>query len=599
MVTTSTAGRWHHEYQRLTGMDRDRFLTHGQVPRSALSEIAESWRRSARLGVDPADLHTSFAPSSTEENDLLRSIDTVLQGKAWQLCGEPVSIIFAEPSGRVLRRYCPDPALVDQLESVFLSPGAAYGEAKVGTNGIGTTLETGRPTLVVGDEHFNEQLSLFACAGAPVVHPVSGALLGVVDITCRASDVNGLLLSTSAMIASQIRDELLRNVGQREMTLLSDYLTACRNAAGPIVAVNDQVVMMNRHAQQQLGADDRAALLSCTADAANKPNAHTLVADLPSGLVVRLDYRPSLLSDDVVGGVFRVHLAEGSEPGSGDGLPVRLSMPGLTGTSTQWQRSCVQVRDACRARRWLVIEGESGVGKASLARAVHHGVKPGEHLRIIDLAQDDDPEALLREIETELAEGAGTLLLSHLERIPEAMVSPLAELLVEFTEGDRIDRTQWVVATRDSESIRPDVDSALIPCFARTVAVSPLRHRSEDIPLLATSILRRLSSGREVTFSPAALRHLTRLPLPGNGHQLSTIVRDVLRTTRAGVVDIADLPPQCRSASRRALTPLESLERDAIVRALADYGGNKTDAAAHLGMSRATIYRKVRDYGIT
>lgn len=564
-----------------------------------MSEIAESWRRSARLGVDPADLSTSFAPSGTEESNLLRSIDSVLQGKAWQLSGEPVSIIFAAPNGQVLRRYCSDSGLADQLESVYLSPGAAYTEGRVGTNGIGTALETGRPALVVGDEHFNEQLSLFACAGAPVTHPVSGALLGVIDITCRATDVNGLLLSTAAMIASHVQDELLRTVGRRELTLLGDYLTACRNAAGPIVAVNSEIAMMNRHAQQQLAPDDRAALLSRTADAANKPHPHTLVADLPSGLVVRLDYRPSLLSDDVVGGVFRVHVADDSERTSPDELPMRLSMPGLVGSSPQWQRACVQVRDACRAQRWLVIEGEAGVGKASLARAVHHSVRPGDHLRIIDLAQDADPDVLLREIESELAEGSGTLLLGHLERIPEAMVSSLAELLVEFTEPDRFDRTQWVVATRDSEVTRADVDSALIPCFARTVTVSPLRHRSEDIPALATSILRRLSSGRDVTFSSAALRHLTRLPLTGNGHQLSTIVRDVLRGTRAGVVEIADLPPQCRSASRRALTPLESLERDAIVRALEDHGGNKTEAAGHLGMSRATIYRKIRDFGIT
>ena len=598
MTTMTTTSRWHHEYQRRTGEDRDRFLTHGRPPRAALAEIAESWRRSARLGVDPAGLNTSFGPTRAEESDLLHSIDEVLRGQAWTLSGEPVSMIFAAPSGRILRRYCPNPGLANQLENVFLAPGASYEESRVGTNGIGTALERAKPTLVVGGEHFSEQLGIFACAGAPVHHPVSGALLGVVDITCRATDVNGLLLSTAQLLARQIQDELLRSVSSRELTLLSDYLTACRNAAGPIVAVNDEIVMMNRHAQQKLAPDDRAALLSCTANAADKPSPHTLVADLPSGLVVRMDYRPSLLSDSVVGGVFRVHLAEQLETAA-EGVSVRVSMPGLVGASAQWQRVCSQARDACRSTRWLVLEGEAGVGKASLARAVHHSSKPGEHLRVIDLAADVDPDVLLREIESELVEGEGTLLLSHLERIPEPMVSPLAELLVEYREGDRVGRTQWVAATRDNEATRPDVDSALIPCFARTVVVPPLRHRSEDIPLLATCLLRRLSSGREVTFSSAALRHLARLPLPGNGHQLSTIVRDVLRTTRAGAVELDDLPPQCRSTSRRSLTPLESLERDAIVQALADHAGNKTDAAGHLGMSRATIYRKIRDYGIT
>ena len=60
----------------------------------------------------------------------------------------------------------------------------------------------------------------------------------------------------------------------------------------------------------------------------------------------------------------------------------------------------------------------------------------------------------------------------------------------------------------------------------------------------------------------------------------------------------ADLPPECRTVSRRLLSPLEAMERDAIVRSLIDWDGNKIKAAGSLGMSRATIYRKIHEYGI-
>jgi transcriptional regulator of acetoin/glycerol metabolism len=59
-----------------------------------------------------------------------------------------------------------------------------------------------------------------------------------------------------------------------------------------------------------------------------------------------------------------------------------------------------------------------------------------------------------------------------------------------------------------------------------------------------------------------------------------------------------DLPPESRTVSRRRLNPLESMERDAIVRSLLDARGNKVKAARALGMSRATIYRKIHEYGI-
>jgi transcriptional regulator of acetoin/glycerol metabolism len=67
---------------------------------------------------------------------------------------------------------------------------------------------------------------------------------------------------------------------------------------------------------------------------------------------------------------------------------------------------------------------------------------------------------------------------------------------------------------------------------------------------------------------------------------------------RAGSIRPEDLPPECWTVSRRLLSPLEALERDAIVQGLLDTDGSKARAAESLGLSRATIYRKVHEYGI-
>jgi transcriptional regulator of acetoin/glycerol metabolism len=91
---------------------------------------------------------------------------------------------------------------------------------------------------------------------------------------------------------------------------------------------------------------------------------------------------------------------------------------------------------------------------------------------------------------------------------------------------------------------------------------------------------------------------LLRFDWPGNVEQLLETLRSVLRHRRTGVVQPSDLPPEIQSSARRRLTPLESLERDAIVLGLQDAAGNKARAARALGMSRATIYRKIHDYGI-
>jgi transcriptional regulator of acetoin/glycerol metabolism len=95
------------------------------------------------------------------------------------------------------------------------------------------------------------------------------------------------------------------------------------------------------------------------------------------------------------------------------------------------------------------------------------------------------------------------------------------------------------------------------------------------------------------------MRVLMRNRWSGNVEQLYQVLRATVARRRSGVIELADLPPECRATTRRVLTPLEAIECDAIVEALLDAHGNKVEAARRLGMSRATIYRKIHGYGLT
>jgi len=91
---------------------------------------------------------------------------------------------------------------------------------------------------------------------------------------------------------------------------------------------------------------------------------------------------------------------------------------------------------------------------------------------------------------------------------------------------------------------------------------------------------------------------LLRSSWPGNTEQLWQVLKQVVQHRRTGTIHPNDLPPECWTVSRRLLSPLESMERDAIVASLLDHEGNKVKAAKSLGMSRATIYRKIHEYRI-
>lgn len=134
--------------------------------------------------------------------------------------------------------------------------------------------------------------------------------------------------------------------------------------------------------------------------------------------------------------------------------------------------------------------------------------------------------------------------------------------------------------------------------FPSTVEVPPLRHHVEDVQQLVSFFVARLGYGGQLTCSAEALQMLMRANWPGNVEQVLQTVRHVVQHRRTGSIQPGDLPPETRTVSRRLLSPLESIERDAIAASLLDARGNKAKAAKSLGMSRATIYRKVHEFGI-
>lgn len=135
-------------------------------------------------------------------------------------------------------------------------------------------------------------------------------------------------------------------------------------------------------------------------------------------------------------------------------------------------------------------------------------------------------------------------------------------------------------------------------CIAR-VELPPLRTRREELPALIRTMLQRLRPGVGLRMTPHTLEVLAGHSWPGNLRELHTVLGYVTERRSAGDVTAQDLPEAYqRSVKARRLTPLERLEYDAIVGALRSCEANKVHAAQQLGMSRSTLYRRMRALGI-
>ena len=551
--------------------------------------IRVSWERSQAYRVDMDHPEPTFVEAFDNESLLLRAARPVLTSLSGELANEPVTLILTDCRGVVLSRGGGDPSLLGALDAVRLAPGFRYGESDVGTNGIGTALEVGGPILVNGSEHYTGNLRPFSCAGALITHPVTGALLGVIDITTKAANCNPLLLSFAKLAARRIQERILEEANELDRALLGGYYAACQHSGGPVIAVGEQLFMMNALAQQRFHANDQAALLDHTREAVGRVDDCTLLADLPSGITARLAYRPTFVGDRLAGGIIQVK--EQTTPRT---RPARSSsLAGLAGASAAWRRVSQEVLGAVSRGEWVVIQGEAGVGKLALITAAHQTGDRQRHLAVLDAA--DDSESLVEQAEAELDDGAD-LVVRRAHLLSASQLDNLSALLQQVEVGS-VGSAPWIAMTAHEDQVDSQVGLHLLHFFPRTVTVPPLRHHLEDLPALVRMLLNR-AGATELMLSQAAMNQLMRLPWPDNVAHLRQTLGSIVRTRRSGVVDLADLPAECRATSRRSLTRIETLERDAIIEALAIHSGDKAAASESLGMSRATIYRKIREYGI-
>ncbi len=278
----------------------------------------------------------------------------------------------------------------------------------------------------------------------------------------------------------------------------------------------------------------------------------------------------------------------------------------------------------------VLITGESGTGKEVIADLIH-SLSPratGPFVKV-------NCAALPRElIESELfgvVKGAytgahadrdglfreasrGTILLDEISEMPLDTQAKLLRVLQERTFRPVGGKTSLPADCRVLASTNRKIEDALregklredvyYRISAVTLHLPPLRERREDILPLANAFLRRFASqsGRNISgFSEAAARVLHDFDWPGNVRQLENEIQRAVLMCESGAIEPSDLSITApgEAGTEGPLTMLENVERDAIRQALVRARGNKTVAAAELGVTRQTLYNKIRRYGIT
>ncbi|PMZ77351.1 sigma-54-dependent Fis family transcriptional regulator [Pseudomonas sp. FW305-70] len=604
--------------------------------------IARSWLRCLEdYHLDPA---LSIAPTVLEHGRVLESRERLQQvlhiagnemtSLHQQLSGAGHAVLLTDARGVILNCVTA-PAERQIFERAGLWLGADWSEACEGTNGIGTCLVERQSLTIHQDEHFRGRHTGLTCSASPVFDP-HGELLAVLDVSSARRDVSrqsqfhtmALVNLSAKMIESCYflrcfdNQWLLRFHLQAESVgLFSEGLLAF-DGEGRICAVNQSALNLLGHIRGGLLGKPVEAFFDCSLDELLGRASINAAASWP------LRTRDGRKLFAVLRGEARRSLPIPMEP-----APKAAPAPRLSGICLDDATLQADFRKALRVYERdvpLLINGETGSGKEAFAKALHHASQRAEKA-FVALNCAAIPESL---IESELfgyrggsftgarkegmrgklqqADG-GTLFLDEIGDMPLALQTRLLRVLedrqvvpiggepeavnvriISATHRNLLDRVQ-------DGSFREDLYYRL---NGLEVALPALRDRSDKSQLL-DFLLAEEAHGEAVSIDGPAREALLGFAWPGNVRQLRNVLRTLAALCEGGRIGLEDLPAMIRQARPVVSTieevsehPLEDAERLALLTTLEQTRWHMTHTAEQLGVSRNTLYRKLRKHGI-
>lgn len=559
------------------------YLRRGQE-RGFQKNILESWERCTRIGLNPYEKNLPQLIENPEmkkrleqHSDIVELFQFYMKRFTGMLEQVGACSFVCDSTGYVLSRVGYGKTL-NYCDDVSIREGASCNEASIGTNAPGLALITREPVVVTADEHYTTTYHPAFCVASPILDE-NRELLGCVDITkffdrYISEDMKKHLLSLAISLSDMIRNEVFLGKIIRSSPLRHPGLGS-------------------------IGADKKKFFMP------------------PAG-----DQRP-------YPGV------AASPPGD------RITFSDIVGRSPLLSKALRIAQSYSQKEGNVLIQGETGTGKEMLARAIHAGSgrSAGPFVAVncaaipVDLAESElfgyergaftGAKAEGHPGRFETAHG-GTIFLDEINSMPLSVQAKILRA-VETKRISRINGKHEVhidvrIIAASNKSLADEVSKGGFrkDLFFRLnvlrLIVPSLREIREDIPLLLDDFLPTFASDFGVpvkAVSFGAKRKLLSYDWPGNIRELKNCVEFLYHTVEEDTILENHLPPEisgeitagndpeassgeCGSTTR----DFAALERDFLAETMRQSGNNAAEAAKRLGLSRSTMYRKLKKHGM-
>ncbi|MEG1632755.1 MAG: sigma-54-dependent Fis family transcriptional regulator [Oscillospiraceae bacterium] len=622
------------------------FAYEGKLDPRVQPPVAEGWRKCRAAGVNP-----NGGIGKRVEDDVFQSIrsankaliDTALP--IMQSVFEIVErshflLVLTDGAGYILEAIGDETVRVKTRDMRFVQ-GALWSNLSVGTNAISVALDCDTAIQMVGPEHYCRSHHGWTCSAAPI-HGANGDVIGCLNLSGDASAVHdhtlGVVLAAvygiegqlSLLRSAEIMRAALEGSVDSILFLNDSYRPIWTNSAAKkllgataedIAARDFREVMPDVNWAEQKWTDGSKYFANDVRVLSRKGTVHCSAA-----IYLSNDYGARTLNVTLKK---QKHLIDSVNKMSGN--RAIYTFDDIYTCAPEMKKTMALAQNYARYDGNILIEGESGTGKELVAQAIHNSSRASGPFVAINCASipRDLLEAELFGYEAGAFIGAategnpgrfelanrGTLFLDEITEIPLEFQSKLLRA-VETHSISRLGAGQEVkldiriiVATNRrldqsvaSGSFRQDLYYRL---NVLKLDIPPLRARREDISCCAEKFLARLNastSETQKTMSPEFLAGLTEYDWPGNVRELQNGIERAFYSCSGDVLTAQSLllaidRPESMSDDPLG-TPPRSGEAGEIMSALAVCGGDVEGAARKLGMSRATLYRRFKKFGI-
>ena len=616
--------------------------------------VANSWERCwARLNplrqITPIKLSPERIVSIQKTNtDLMTVARPIMEDIYQYIERSDTAVVLMNSAGYVLD-LLGDPSILQAARPLGIEIGGSVSEGQLGTNALTLPLLDGVPARTVGAKHYLKDLHWLGAAAAPVFS-ITGRPLGALGVISFAENYHphslGAVVAGAKAIEGQLQIANLLEEQNSQLSELNTILTSMAegilvwDARGIIIQANSAAMrILNWPVLSFVGRplEEYVDFPEYIEEALEKKQplkdveVTIGVGEQLLNCVVSLNFVPRINAPHWVIMTLRpaelVHQLVNRQVGA----QISFTITDFVGKSAKIQQVRRMVRAAAPAQAGILIRGESGTGKNMLARAIHQESPrkngpflifncasiPNEFILTELLGVGDGiPGSVIggRPSKFELVQG-GTLYFQDIDQLPlqeQTILLNVIDLGIVVRLGSArpipvdvriIDSTAANLKQMIAEgNFRSDLYYRLSPF---EMELPPLRERKSDIPLLAERILERQTKqhGKTLTLDPELIPLLKKYPWPGNIRELEAILeRAVVQAAEAPNISSLHLPEHILNSNHRQIigetesqtVSLIEMEREAILAAAQEFKGNLSQMAKCLGLSRTTIWRKMK-----